>query len=125
MKLLYPPRLDATSKEEIRNYFLNGFCFFESLFDLLTPEAFYIKSEPTRHPMIFYYGHTAAFFINKLYISGLINERINPHFESIFAVGVDEMAWDNVQSDSHDWPKLEDVKNYREKVKERVLRFIE
>ena len=125
MRLLYPPKLDATSKEEIREYFLNSFAFFESIFEVLRPEAFYIKSEPTRHPMIFYYGHTAVFFINKLYISGLIDERINPHFESIFAIGVDEMAWDDLESKNYDWPRVEEVKAYREKVKERVLRFID
>ena len=125
MQLLYPLRLDATTKEEIRDYFLNGYEFFESIFDVLAPEAFYIQSEPTRHPMIFYYGHTAVFFINKLYISGLIQERINPEFESIFAIGVDEMAWDDLESKNYDWPKLEEVKAYRKKVKERVLRFID
>ena len=125
MQLLYPPRLDTATKEEIRDYFLNGYEFFESIFDVLKPEAFYTKSEPTRHPMIFYYGHTAVFFINKLYITGLIDERINPHFESIFAIGVDEMAWDDLENKNYDWPKLEEVKEYRQKVKERVLRFID
>ncbi len=125
MELLYPPRLDKTTKEEIREYFLNGYAFFESIFDVLTPEAFYIKSEPTRHPMIFYYGHTAVFFINKLYATGLVDERINPYFESIFAIGVDEMAWDDLENKNYNWPKLEDVQEYRQKVKERVLRFID
>ena len=74
MQLLYPLRLDATTKEEIRDYFLNDFEFFESIFDVLRPEAFYIQSEPTRHPMIFYYGHTAVFFINKLYTTGYIDK---------------------------------------------------
>ncbi len=125
MQLLYPPRLDTATKEEIRNYFLNGYEFFESIFDVLKPEAFYIQSEPTRHPMIFYYGHTAVFFINKLYLSGLIKERINPEFESIFAIGVDEMAWDDIESRNYNWPKLEAITEYRNKVKERVLRFID
>ena len=122
--LRYPPRLDRTTKEEIEAYFLDGFEFFEGLFESLHPQAFYIRSEPTRHPMIFYYGHTAVFFINKLYASGLIQERINAEYESIFAVGVDEMAWDDLRDESYDWPSIEDVRSYRQKVKERVLEFI-
>ena len=125
MQLLYPPRLDATSKEEIRDYFLNGYEFFESIFDVLSPEAFYIQSEPTRHPMIFYYGHTAVFFINKLYTTGYIDKRINPEFESIFAIGVDEMVWDDLEKQHYNWPSVDAVKVYRAKVKERVLRFID
>ena len=125
MRLLYPPRLDTTTKEEIRDYFLNGFEFFESIFNVLTPDAFYIQSEPTRHPMIFYYGHTAVFFINKLYISGWIQKRIHPEFESIFAVGVDEMAWDDIENNRYRWPRLNEVSAYRQQVKEEVVRFID
>ncbi len=125
MHSLYPPRLDDTTKEEIHSYFLNTYDLFESLFDVLSPEAFYIKSEPTRHPMIFYYGHTAVFYINKLFASGLIEQRINPHFESIFAVGVDEMEWDNLDESHYKWPTLQEVKEYRKAVRQRVERFIE
>ncbi len=122
--LPYPPRLDATSKEEIANYFVQTFEFFESLFELLKPEAFYIQSEPTRHIMLFYFGHTAVFYINKLFAQGLIPKRINPEFESLFAVGVDEMEWDNVDATSYAWPKINQVQAYRQEVKQRVLEFI-
>lgn len=125
MQLHATPNLQVTSKEELRSYFLETFKFFESIFEVLTPEAFYIKSEPTRHPMIFYYGHTAVFYINKLVISGLLQERINPRFESLFAVGVDEMEWDDLENSRYEWPSVEEVKAYREKVKQKVLEFIE
>lgn len=42
--------------------------------------------------MIFYFDHTATFFINKLVLAGQIEQRINPHFESMFAIGVNEMS---------------------------------
>ena len=29
---------------------------------------------------------------------------INPKFESLFAVGVDEMSWDDLFEDNYDWP---------------------
>jgi 5-histidylcysteine sulfoxide synthase/putative 4-mercaptohistidine N1-methyltranferase len=86
--------------------------------------VFYEKSEPTRHPMIFYFGHTATFFINKLVNMKLIKNRINPNFESIFAVGVDEMAWDDVASSNYNWPKVDEVREYRKKVRELVDNLI-
>ena len=125
MQLHPTPNLHITSKDELRNYFLETFTFFESLFDVLQPEAFFVKSEPTRHPMIFYYGHTAVFYINKLFVSGLIQERINPRFESLFAVGVDEMEWDDLENSRYKWPSVAEVRAYREKVKKTVLEFIE
>jgi hypothetical protein len=50
-------------KEEIRAYFNDTFDLYETLFNCLaTEEAFYEKATPLRHPLIFYYGHTAVFF---------------------------------------------------------------
>lgn len=118
----FPPLLSGDNVEkkraEIRRYFHNSFDLFERLFDLLKDDTvFYRQSEPTRHPMIFYFGHTATFFVNKLILAGLIKERINAEFESIFAIGVDEMAWDDLQSLSSRWPAVEAVRAYRNQVR--------
>lgn len=116
---------DTQSKrEELRDYFHQSFALFESLFDLLAfDEVFYRQSEPTRHPMIFYFGHTAIFYINKLIASGALTERINPHFEELFAVGVDEMTWD-ASSDSLKWPSIDAVRVYRQQVRSLVDQLI-
>lgn len=50
---------------------------------------------------------------------------MNPKFESIFAVGVDEMDWDDLNEAHYDWPAVRDVTIYREKVKNIVLDIIE
>ena len=126
---LYPVTLDGTDeqkkRQEIREYFHNTFSLFEKVFELLkNDEVFYNKSEITRHPMIFYFGHTATFFINKLINMKIIKERINPEFESIFAVGVDEMAWDDVNTQNYKWPRVHDVREYRNKVRELVDELI-
>lgn len=108
-------------RHEIREYFHHTFNLFEKIFELLKEdEVFYKKSEPTRHPMIFYFGHTATFFINKLISMNLIQKRINREFESIFAVGVDEMAWDDITSSHYKWPQVQDVRAYRNQVRELV-----
>ena len=125
----YPISLDGSSleqkRQEIKNYFHNTYELYEKVFEVLKDdEVFYKKSEITRHPMIFYFGHTATFFINKLINMKIIDTRINPNFESIFAVGVDEMTWDDVDSKNYDWPKLDEVREYRKLVKDRVNELI-
>ena len=104
-------------RREIKAYF--QFCYkrYESLFKLVADEqAYFQKADPLRHPIIFYYGHTATFFINKLKLAKIIDTRIDPHLESIFAVGVDEMSWDDLNEKHYDWPTLEQTQKYRDKV---------
>ncbi len=104
-------------RKEIRAYFQMCYNRYESLFNLVSHEkAYFQKADPLRHPILFYYGHTATFFINKCKLAKLIDERIDPRLESIFAVGVDEMSWDDLNEKHYDWPTLEETQNYRDKV---------
>ncbi len=113
-------------RQRLRQDFLHTFECYESLFECLNGDAaFYHKPISLRHPLIFYYGHTATFLINKLLLSKLITQRVNPHFESIFAVGVDEMSWDDLDDSHYDWPTPAEVKAYRDQVKVIVLGIIE
>ena len=107
---------DAEEKrEEIRQYFHATYSLDEKLYETLAAEeAFYLRPEPLRHPLIFYLGHTAAFYINKLIVAKITNQRINPRFESMFAIGVDEMSWDDLNAANYDWPTLAEVKAYRD-----------
>ncbi|MBV5350115.1 SAM-dependent methyltransferase, partial [bacterium] len=68
--------------------------------------------------------HTATFFINKLLLAGLIDQRLNPRFESMFAVGVDEMSWDDLNEARYDWPGVDEVRVYRQSVRATVDRLI-
>ena len=116
-------------QQVIKNQFLLSFDRYETLFDALKTKALFIRAEKLRHHLIFYFGHTAVFYINKL-ISGAFltaTERVDPHFESVFAIGVDEMTWDDTLTENYDWcgflddeNKLEEyyhrVKEYRKKV---------
>ena len=112
-------------REEIRRYFHATFDKTEQLFDLLTTEeAYYIKHETLRHPPIFYYGHTACFFVNKLILAKTVTERINPKIEHMCAVGVDEMSWDDLNEEHYDWPAVADVKAYRNEVRAMVDNLI-
>ncbi|XP_014680617.1 PREDICTED: uncharacterized protein LOC106820625, partial [Priapulus caudatus] len=76
------------------------------------------------HPLIFYLGHTATFFVNKLVLAGIIPQRIDPKMESTFAVGVDEMSWDDLDTTHYDWPTVEAVHVYRDTIRNMVDQLI-
>ena len=60
-------------RAEIRDYFHKSFTIDEQLYDTLANDsAFYLRAEPLRHPLIFYLGHTAVFYINKLVVAKII-----------------------------------------------------
>jgi len=110
----------------LRQYFISSFDRYESLFECLAnEEAFYSKPIALRHPLIFYYGHTATFFVNKLLLAQMITKRINHKFESIFAVGVDEMSWDDLHDQHYHWPTPAEVKDYRNQVRHLVIDLID
>jgi len=112
-------------RAEILAYFHATFDIDEKLYDSLRRyESFYLRADRLRHPLIFYFGHTATFFINKLTIARVIHERINPRFESMFAVGVDEMSWDDLNERHYDWPTHQQVKKYRDSARDLVDKLI-
>jgi len=127
---LYPITLDGNDillkRKEIKKYFHDTYDTFEKIFEVLKDDdVFYQQSEITRHPMIFYFGHTATFFINKLINMRIIEDRINPDFESIFAIGVDEMTWDDTDSQHYSWPEVQKVREYRDSVRKIVDNLID
>ena len=129
-KLLRTPNLrdhdSASMRVILRDYFLNTFDTYECLFECLaSDEAFYKKPISLRHPLIFYYGHTATFFVNKLLLTRMIEQRVDQKMESMFAVGVDEMSWDDLDDTHYEWPTPQQVKAYRDKVRHLILDLIE
>lgn len=102
---------------QLLRYFRQTWELYESLFDCLSDErAWYNKAISLRHPPIFYYGHTATFFINKLMAGGLIDARIDDRIEATMAIGVDEMSWDDLDNSHYSWPSLAELRDYRGKV---------
>jgi hypothetical protein len=78
-----------------------------------------------RHPQIFYYGHTACLYVNKLRVAGVLDKPVNAYFESIFEVGVDEMLWDDMLMRDMLWPTVREVHEYRQQVYDTVVNVIE
>lgn len=112
-------------RQEILDYFHKSFDLYESLFECLKDdEAYYTRASPLRHPLIFYYGHTAVFYINKLNVARLIDKRIDPVLESTLAIGVDEMSWDDLNDGDYEWPTPQQVKVYRDETRALVDQYI-
>jgi 5-histidylcysteine sulfoxide synthase/putative 4-mercaptohistidine N1-methyltranferase len=119
--------LATCTREEVFDYFANSWALNEVLLSAIQGEENF-KRPPyhqLRHPMLFYYGHTVVFYVNKLRVAGLIDQPINPFFEQLFEVGVDEMSWDDMSKNEMEWPTVRDVNRYRSTVFETVKEIIE
>jgi len=57
-------------------------------------------------------------------LAGYVTERINPKYESMFAVGVDEMDWDDLNESHYDWPSIDDLLKYRAQIRTLVDKLI-
>ena len=114
------PVLDLREgRDEFLKYFQNTWELTEILFSSLKSEKAYYERpyHKTRHPLIFYYAHPVCFYVNKLLVSGLIQDPVNKEFELLFETGVDEMTWDDLhESDQEIWPTLNEVRAYRDQV---------
>jgi len=112
-------------REQVRSYFHNTFSIDEKLYESIArDEGFYLRADPLRHPLVFYFGHTAVFYINKLNLAQIISQRINPAYEAMLAVGVDEMSWDDLNEAHYNWPTIAEVQTYRDKVRDLVDQLI-
>ncbi len=83
-----------------------------------------MQPEKLRHPLVFYFGHTAVFFVNKLRVARVIQDRVDSTIESTCAIGVDEMSWDDLNSGHYEWPTIDRLREYRKQVRALVDRVI-
>lgn len=111
-----PPKLITPTKVELKAYFENTWELYEMLFSSIKDDnTLYESPDPLRNPLIFYLGHTAAFYINKLKLASLISEGVNDRYDQLFAVGVDPDAPENLDV-SNFWPTVNEVRAYRKTI---------
>jgi 5-histidylcysteine sulfoxide synthase len=117
----------SCTRQSVQNYYDNTWALTETLLSALQGEEAFSRPpyHDLRHPMIFYYGHPAVFYTNKLRVAGLLKDPINPYFESVFEVGVDEMSWDDLSKNKMPWPTVAEVHDYRRKVYRAVSGLIQ
>eukprot|EP00451_Oxyrrhis_marina_P009883 CAMPEP_0204325734 /NCGR_PEP_ID=MMETSP0469-20131031/11241_1 /ASSEMBLY_ACC=CAM_ASM_000384 /TAXON_ID=2969 /ORGANISM="Oxyrrhis marina" /LENGTH=941 /DNA_ID=CAMNT_0051307641 /DNA_START=38 /DNA_END=2860 /DNA_ORIENTATION=+ len=125
-------RLDGGDPEEkrveIRRYFHDVADMFEKLHGMLAaPEAFFVRHEPLRHPPIFYIGHTASFFMNKLVLGKFLpaHLRVDPEIEMQTAVGVDENDWDDLEAAHYAWPTATEAAANPQRAEAFLARYVE
>ena len=121
------PNLATCDRQQVLDYFDNTWTLTEVLFSGLQGEEAFFRPpyHHLRHPMIFYYGHPPALYINKLRVAGLIEKPLNPYFEQLFETGVDEMRWDDLSKNEMLWPRIQEVHAYRQQVYRTVREVIE
>jgi len=124
--LLLSGQNNEQKRAELLAYFHQTWEQYESLFTCLAdPQAWFTKAIPLRHPLIFYFGHTATFYINKLMAGRYIDARLDDRIEAMMAIGVDEMSWDDLNDSHYDWPTIDEVRHYRNRVKAVVSDLIQ
>ena len=122
------PHLETCDRESLLNYFENSWELEEVLMKSLVGEdTFYINPDSLRNRLIFYLGHSAVFYINKLIRVGLLERRIHPEYEILFEMGVDPTTPEELDEAMQDvqWPQVEDVWRYRDKAKAEVVEVLQ
>jgi 5-histidylcysteine sulfoxide synthase len=122
------PILNDCSSQNLLNYFENSWELEETLMkSLVGEETFYLNPDPLRNPLIFYLGHSAVFYINKLIQVGLIKEPINSEYETLFEIGVDPETPTELNTAIQGliWPNVEEVWQYRDKIREAIAKAIQ
>jgi len=123
-----PLNLQNCSQEEIINYLNSAWQTEDILFKtILKLDTFYLNPDPLRNPLIFYLGHSAVFYINKLVIVGLLNQGINPYYEKLFEMGVDPETPQELQEAiaSRQWDTVDNIWQYRNQAYQTIINVIE
>jgi 5-histidylcysteine sulfoxide synthase len=123
----YPPKLDSCNNQAILDYFDNAWRLEDMLFKSLVGEdTFYLNPDPFRNPLIFYLGHSAVFYINKLIRVELLEKRLNPDYEILFEIGADpEKPEELNEAIAHlEWPQVAQTWEYREQAYSVIYELI-
>ncbi len=118
-----PPCLQGLDKETLLQYYDSVWALSNWLMGSITGDGtLFRRADPLRHPLIFYLGHTAAFYINKLQLAG-VSIQVNPHLQELFAVGVDPSKAKDLATP--DWPTEAQAWSFRETVHGLVRDWLE
>jgi ergothioneine biosynthesis protein EgtB len=93
----------------------------DEIFEMLTPEAIYVRPIALRQPFIFYLGHLPAFGWNQV-CRGLLGLRgPEPDLDDLFARGIDPVGVDRYEPDRPEqWPEPTHVLAYKGRVRDAL-----
>lgn len=99
----------------------------EALFAVLSPEAFFTRPLPLRHPICFYRGHLAAFNVNTLLKRMPGGEAgVKPSFETLFERGIDPANLTAAEKASiRAWPERDEIEDYVRRVDQLMRAALE
>jgi len=97
----------------------------DRLFDIVRTDSLYDRPIAERHRIVFYVGHLEAFDWNLLREQVMGIKAFRPDFDQLFAFGIDPVGGGLPSDQPGDWPPLEEVRRYKERIRESLDRGLE
>jgi gamma-glutamyl hercynylcysteine S-oxide synthase len=97
----------------------------DSIFALLSPDAFYSRPIPERHRLVFYLGHLEAFDWNLICRKTLSVDTFRPQFDKLFEFGIDPPVGQAAADQPLDWPRLQEIRAYNNRTRARIDELLE
>ena len=123
-----PPHLHNCDRTDLLNYFQGSWQLETMLWQSLRDQdTFYLSPDPLRNRLIFYLGHSAVFYLNKLVKVGLCDRRINDYYENLFEIGVDPETPEELENavGKIEFPDVAKVWQYRQDAQELITQVIQ
>src|SRR3954447_14625324 len=80
---------DGVTREALLEWYRTARARTRTLFDLVTPDAYYDRPIALRNPIVFYEGHLPGFAVNTLVKLALKRGGVDARLETLFARGID------------------------------------
>src|SRR5262245_32435365 len=84
----------------------------DCLFELVRPDAFYDRTIPERHRIVFYLGHVEAFDWNLIARYALDVPAFDANFDRLFAFGIDPPPGQLPNDTPAAWPGIAEIRQY-------------
>lgn len=97
----------------------------DALFRIVRERCIYDRPIPERHRIIFYLGHLEAFDLNLFRHDESRLQSFHPEFDKLFAFGIDPVGGGLPTDNPKDWPPLETVERYRDRVRQELDHFLD
>jgi iron(II)-dependent oxidoreductase len=92
----------------------------DKLFQTVRADSLYERPIAERHRIVFYIGHLEAFDWNLLHERLLGTRSFHPEFDRLFAFGIDPVGGGFPSDQPSDWPSLERVHEYAQRVRKEL-----
>ena len=126
MKHAPPPTAGVVDRRQVIRAYRGNRARTRELFEMLTPDAYYERPIPLRHPVVFYDGHIPAFAVNAFLKRGLGHSGVDADLEVLFARGIDPVDGAAAPASAvAGWPARDAVHRYAEQADGAILAALE